>query len=200
MPSSRDLPHPEIEPASLMSPALAGKFFTASTTWEAQSNYIAIEIKKKSQAWFPRHWTSGNEGQASLRDRKPVRCPLKCSSLESFLPRGVQRRRSHGELGACPQVSRQNLESKLTVAAGVWRTVFNRATEKERAEAGSVREREEIAQLQGRRIQREQREHPHSHRARNITCSQQSARILLIYGALDDCSERSCPSNRGNLP
>ena len=52
MPSSRDLPHPEIEPASLMSPALAGKFFTASTTWEAQSNYIAIEIKKKVKHGF----------------------------------------------------------------------------------------------------------------------------------------------------
>ena len=30
-----DLPHPGIEPASLMSPALAGGFFTTSTTWEA---------------------------------------------------------------------------------------------------------------------------------------------------------------------
>ena len=34
--SSRDLPNPGIEPASLMSPALAGGFFTTSTTWEAQ--------------------------------------------------------------------------------------------------------------------------------------------------------------------
>ena len=30
-----DLPNPGIEPASLMSPALAGRFFTISTTWEA---------------------------------------------------------------------------------------------------------------------------------------------------------------------
>ena len=30
-----DLPDPEIEPASLVSPALAGRFFTTSTTWEA---------------------------------------------------------------------------------------------------------------------------------------------------------------------
>ena len=35
VPSSRDLPDPGIEPVSLMSPALAGKFFTTSTTWEA---------------------------------------------------------------------------------------------------------------------------------------------------------------------
>ena len=29
-----DLPNPEIKPASLMSPALAGGFFTAGATWE----------------------------------------------------------------------------------------------------------------------------------------------------------------------
>ena len=31
-----DLPDPQIEPTSLTSPALAGGFFTTSTTWEAQ--------------------------------------------------------------------------------------------------------------------------------------------------------------------
>ena len=35
--SSRDLPNPGIEHASLMSPALVGGFFTTSTTWEALS-------------------------------------------------------------------------------------------------------------------------------------------------------------------
>ena len=30
-----DLPEPGINPASLMSPALAGEFFTTRTTWEA---------------------------------------------------------------------------------------------------------------------------------------------------------------------
>ena len=34
-PSPEDLPGPEIEPMSLMSPALAGGFFTTSVTWEA---------------------------------------------------------------------------------------------------------------------------------------------------------------------
>ena len=34
-PPPGDLPFPELEPASLMSPALAGRFFTTSTTWEA---------------------------------------------------------------------------------------------------------------------------------------------------------------------
>ena len=31
-----DLPDPRMETWSLMSPALAGRFFTTSTTWEAQ--------------------------------------------------------------------------------------------------------------------------------------------------------------------
>ena len=34
-PAPRDLPNPGIKPVCLMSPALAGGFFTASTTWEA---------------------------------------------------------------------------------------------------------------------------------------------------------------------
>ena len=33
-PPPGNLPDPRIEPASLMSPALAGGFFTTSTTWE----------------------------------------------------------------------------------------------------------------------------------------------------------------------
>jgi len=37
MPSSRDLPDPGIEPTSLKSPALAGRFFTTSATWEAHA-------------------------------------------------------------------------------------------------------------------------------------------------------------------
>ena len=35
IPTSGDLPDPGIEPTSLMSPALAGGFFTTSATWEA---------------------------------------------------------------------------------------------------------------------------------------------------------------------
>ena len=34
-PSPGDLPDPGIKPASLMSPVLAGRFFTTSATWEA---------------------------------------------------------------------------------------------------------------------------------------------------------------------
>ena len=35
-PTPRYLPDPKIEPASLLSPALAGRFFTTSATCEAQ--------------------------------------------------------------------------------------------------------------------------------------------------------------------
>ena len=38
-----DLPDPGIEPASLMSPALAGGFFTTSTTWEAQLELLSSD-------------------------------------------------------------------------------------------------------------------------------------------------------------
>ena len=37
---SRDLPNPEIEPESLASPALAGRFFTTSTTWKAPHYHV----------------------------------------------------------------------------------------------------------------------------------------------------------------
>ena len=34
-PPPRDLPNPRVEPVSLSSPALADRFFTTSTAWEA---------------------------------------------------------------------------------------------------------------------------------------------------------------------
>ena len=38
-PPPGDLPDPGIEPVSLLSPALAGGFFTTSATWEAHKVY-----------------------------------------------------------------------------------------------------------------------------------------------------------------
>ena len=44
-PPPGDLSDPGIEPASLTSPALAGRFFTASTTWEAYAKpHVAILV------------------------------------------------------------------------------------------------------------------------------------------------------------
>ena len=37
-----DLPNPGIESASLVSPALAGRFFTTSTPWEAKTSVVVI--------------------------------------------------------------------------------------------------------------------------------------------------------------
>ena len=37
-PPPGDLPDPEIKPVSLMSPALAGRIFTTSTTWLSESS------------------------------------------------------------------------------------------------------------------------------------------------------------------
>ena len=39
-PPPGDLPDPGIEPPSLMSPVLAGGFFTTSATWEVPKNVI----------------------------------------------------------------------------------------------------------------------------------------------------------------
>ena len=41
-PPPGDLPDSGIEPASLLSPALAGEFFTTSFTWEAPSIPLAV--------------------------------------------------------------------------------------------------------------------------------------------------------------
>ena len=42
--SSGDLPDPGIKPVSLMSPALAGGFFTTSATWEAPFSSMAKDL------------------------------------------------------------------------------------------------------------------------------------------------------------
>ena len=46
-PSPGNLPNPGIQPESLMSPALAGRFFTASATWEAQD----LRVLFKDWCW-----------------------------------------------------------------------------------------------------------------------------------------------------
>ena len=62
-PTPRDLPDPGIEPMSLVSPALAGRFFTTSTSWEAIDTIHKIDNKWEptvyhrkllSALWWPR--------------------------------------------------------------------------------------------------------------------------------------------------
>ena len=59
MPSSRGLPILGFEPASLMSPALAGGFFTVSATWEVQP-----EIEIAPLQWKCGILTTGSPGQS----------------------------------------------------------------------------------------------------------------------------------------
>ena len=46
-PSPGDLPDPGIEPASLVSPASAGEFFTTSTTWEVSLKGWPMNYERK---------------------------------------------------------------------------------------------------------------------------------------------------------
>ena len=52
-----DLPDPGIEPATLLSPALAGKFFTTSATWEApklegsEENSVSEGLRDRLGRW-----------------------------------------------------------------------------------------------------------------------------------------------------
>ena len=50
---ARRLPNPGIKPTSLMSPALAGRFFTISTNWEApQILYYINSLLFKAETWM----------------------------------------------------------------------------------------------------------------------------------------------------
>ena len=48
-PSPGDLPNPGTKPESLKSPALAGRFFTASATWEAFISDDKVDLTFKNQ-------------------------------------------------------------------------------------------------------------------------------------------------------
>ena len=52
MPSSRGSPPPGIEPESLTSPALAGGFFTTSTTWEAHLLVLSELLPLPPGVWI----------------------------------------------------------------------------------------------------------------------------------------------------
>ena len=58
-PPPGDLPNPRIKPASLMSPALAGRFFTTNTIWEAPKHLWDL-IKDKILMVSPQPYDQGN--------------------------------------------------------------------------------------------------------------------------------------------
>ena len=51
MPSSRGFPEPGTKPEFLMSPALTGGFFTASTTWDVWYIHVYVLLFLKSNMW-----------------------------------------------------------------------------------------------------------------------------------------------------
>ena len=96
-PTPRDLPHPEIEPKSLASPALAGGFFTASATWEAFSSFNSFPqdgTHQLPQAFVPLRCPSVinfchpeeviQQGQSLRTSLAPG--PSRCLSLDKSLP------------------------------------------------------------------------------------------------------------------
>ena len=62
-PPPGDLPNSGIEPRSHTRPALAGRFFTTSATWEAPTHCIDVQTEDQSWQWLPvregRNWDEG---------------------------------------------------------------------------------------------------------------------------------------------
>ena len=71
-PPSGDVPSPGIEPASLMCPALAGRFFTTSATWEALGSNAVLYLVTQSCLTL---WSHGLQQARIL-------CPWGFSRLE----------------------------------------------------------------------------------------------------------------------
>ena len=88
-----DLPDPEIELASLMSPAWSGGFFTTSTTWEAvicHSIYHRITVclpsKESLRSWW---WHLRAEQEAGPTPQSQVKLELREHAFQgSWLLRG----------------------------------------------------------------------------------------------------------------
>ena len=60
------LPDPGIEPMSLMSPALAGEFFTTSATWEALKRLLSYnEVIKLNYEVIKMGFLGGSDGKES---------------------------------------------------------------------------------------------------------------------------------------
>ena len=85
---SGDLPHPGMEPMSLTSPALAGRFLASSATWEARENWSGLPCPYPGDLPDP-----GMEpGSPALpADSLPLRhqvhlCMFQCYSLKPSHP------------------------------------------------------------------------------------------------------------------
>ena len=85
MSSSRGSSQPRMESMSLLSPALAGRFFTTSTTWEVPISGIEFSsVQSLSQVWlFATPWTAARQGSLSITNSWS---PPKLMSIESVMP------------------------------------------------------------------------------------------------------------------
>ena len=74
-PPPGDLSNPGIEPLSLTSPALAGRFFTTSATWESPLLLFNLNMHENSDKQFQFQEAHGSEGVCffvCLNSEKPV--------------------------------------------------------------------------------------------------------------------------------
>ena len=83
-----DLPNSGVKPAFLTSPALAGRFFTTSTTWEALKNVIDI-VKLPSGCWANLYFCHQHEllpnGSCRRENIKVWSLLIVCERLPWFL-------------------------------------------------------------------------------------------------------------------
>ena len=113
-PPPGDLLNPGIEPTSLVSPALAGRFFTASATWETLS-YTLGWLKEKGQTIA----SVGKDAETlrieneylSSRQKEEVELPTEIGSIQRSevlcIPReeGLRRKSPDSCFGCCQEVS-----------------------------------------------------------------------------------------------
>ena len=69
-PSSKDLPKPENKSESLQSSALAGGFFTTSTTWDVPNYHYSIAICQQTSMWSSYGFSSSHVWMCELDHKK----------------------------------------------------------------------------------------------------------------------------------
>ena len=82
LPPPGDPPHPGIEPMSLRCPALAGRFFTASATWEAYIYIRERERERDSKSWREEGRLASNLETLEMTQRTKVLFALYIPHLE----------------------------------------------------------------------------------------------------------------------
>ena len=113
-----DLPNPGTEPSSFMSPALAGRFFTTSTTWEIQGhnvphdkynehwNILHTKVKRINHALL----VGMQNGSATMKNGLMLPQKVKyritiwfSNSIPRYIPRGIENRTQTDNCTPCSQ-------------------------------------------------------------------------------------------------